>query len=234
MSGPIFRSARLVPLLQVMAERGGQARLGDLKPLLRWDTRVLVKTLENARARDYARHDGKHWLDERTWTLTRAGWAKVGMEPPAEPAAPPPPQPPRAWADDGVPRVVSAEQARPWAVAATGGTAAAHAEPEPGPQTEPAEPAEPELLVSIDAALVRGLPVFEVDIDRVHRRRAPAAPAECSVAAGGGAALPFVCALYSDGVLSIESHGRHLELPADHARQLLSYLAPHMPRGGAQ
>lgn len=197
MSGPIFRPARLVPLLQVMAERGGQARLGDLKPLLRWDTRVLVKTLENTRTLDYARHDGKHWLDERTWTLTRAGWAKVGMEPPSEPAAPPPPQPPRAWADDGVPRVVSAEQARPWA----------------------------------DAALVRGLPVFEVDIDRVHRRRAPAAPAECSVAAGGGAALPFVCALYSDGVLSIESHGRHLELPADHARQLLSYLAPHMPRG---
>lgn len=84
--------------------------------------------------------------------------------------------------------------------------------PAPAPTVEtasevvaPAAPAAPAPKVPV---------VGEVDIDAAHR----------AVAFGDPEEAAFLAALYSNGKLTITSHGQRVTLPLEHTRQLLHYL----------
>lgn len=171
------------------------------------------KAVENAVGRGLLKHDGGPRAKKR-YSLTPAA-----QQEPAEGTAATAPTPAPAALSE---HHVNSAAARPWAQAAA----------ESYGKTPPAE-----LLPSVPAADVAGLPVMELDIDAVHRRRPTVAvelqeiavPVPVPTTADEPRATiegepDFLCALYSDGVLNIESHGHSICLPLEHTRRLMHYL----------
>lgn len=100
---------------------------------------------------------------------------------------------------------------------------------EPALPAVPAAPAAPVEVASevVDAAPAAPPPapppyLGELDIDAAHGK-APM-PTEPQAAQKAQEADRFMCALYSNGALLIDSNGELVTLPLEHTRKLLSYL----------
>ena len=174
----------------------------------------VAKTLDNLRMQQMAStaRNGDR-KSPALWALTALGRQAIAQRGLVGPAV----------AASDAPPVVNANEARPWAFAATGNAQLPHP---------------PHALPSIGADQVRDLPVTEVDIDAVHRNPPPKGMAEACFSPSTGHTTPasdpdhisvpadpdFLCALFSDGVLSIDSNGQHVDLPLEHTRKLLRYL----------
>lgn len=210
----IKRGSNIDLVVQMITDAGKALTVEELH-LARQDhgmNRAQVqKAVENALFRGLLKHDGVPSAQKR-YSLTPEAQQELAKGS----AAGAPTSAPAATSEHHV----DSAAARPWAQAAA----------ESYGKTTPAE-----LLPSVPAADVSGLPVMEVDIDAVHRRRPAMAVElqEISVPARTTADAPrdtddlapeFLCALYSDGALSIESHGHAICLPLEHTRRLMHYL----------
>jgi hypothetical protein len=201
----------------------------------------IAKAAENARSRLYVAHDGGTRYNKR-WHITDAGRMHLARHSrhagTAEPDA----------ADDAS-QVVDSSQARPWAHAA----AACLGKTPRAARAEPLLPSLPAALVAglpvlecdIDAvhlsrattvpqsagtavgaeehmALRQPLPEVSSQSTWTLRDGLNSAARQDACSAPGDP--EFLCALFSNGVLSIESNGHHLDLPLEHTRKLLHYL----------
>jgi len=174
----------------------------------------VAKTLDNMRLQKMVESDGGGGPKRPAlWALTDVGREKIAQRGLVVATA---------AATKEVQPVVSPNEARPWAFAATDNAQL----PDP-----------PRALPAIAAEQVAGLPVTEVDIDAVHHNPRLKGMAEATFNADTGRTTPaadtnqsctpdpeFLCALFSDGVLSITSNGKHLDLPLKHTRRLVRYL----------
>lgn len=211
------RKSNINAMLLALHAAGGPCTSGELllaRECAGMTAAQVAKTLDNMRLQRMASSDGGGGPKRPAlWTLTDLGREKIAQRGlVATPAA----------ASDGQ-TMLSPNEARPWAFAATGNAQL------PDPRRA---------LPSIAADKVAGMPVVEVDIDRAHFNPRLKGMAEAAFDPNTGRTTPdgdpnhtsvpedpeFLCALFSDGVLSIDSNGQHVDLPLEHTRKLLRYL----------